>query len=289
MATVDEGATTTDTATRIADTGKDGRPGGKVLVIGAGPAGLITALVFKKHGFDVVVYEKQPAPAGDNGEGGDSATVAAAAAAAAAEAIPAPSALGGSVSLYPNGLRGLRRLGLLEAVRGVGSDGAREMHFMLMDGSDAIRRRQVPRRPKVDDVPPMQVLRASLQAVLERAAAAAGVRVERGRRLVAVREIEADEEGANGGVRAEFADGSVEEGALLVGADGVRSVVRTAVFPDARAAERVGLGYVGVFDIGAEVPSGGDSSGGGVKRQLGFDHQMGLYMNPLDATMVYAV
>lgn len=66
--------------------------------------------------------------------------------------------------------------------------------------------------------------RADLQAVLLAAAARLRVPLFTGRRLVG---LEQDKRG----VTAQFADGSTASGTLLVGADGVRSAVRTLLHP----------------------------------------------------------
>lgn len=66
--------------------------------------------------------------------------------------------------------------------------------------------------------------RADLQAVLLAAAARLGVPVQLGQTLVAVDQHDS-------GVTARFADGGAVSGDVLVGADGVRSVVRASVAP----------------------------------------------------------
>ena len=70
-----------------------------------------------------------------------------------------------------------------------------------------------------------QIHRADLQAVLLDAARDAGVRILSGHRLMSF------EQGAHS-VTATFADGSAAFGDLLVGADGVRSQVRTMLVPE---------------------------------------------------------
>ena len=76
-----------------------------------------------------------------------------------------------------------------------------------------------------------------------------GIPVEYGKRLVG-----ADTDA--GGVTARFADGSTDRGDLLVGADGLRSVVRTLIDPGAPAARYVPLvntgGYVRGINIDTE-------------------------------------
>lgn len=76
------------------------------------------------------------------------------------------------------------------------------------------------------DPPGRTLTRAALYRVLQDEAARRGVRIDRGRRLV-------DATAGDGGVRASFADGSAAQGDLLVGADGLHSVVRGLIDPDA--------------------------------------------------------
>ncbi len=76
------------------------------------------------------------------------------------------------------------------------------------------------------DPPGRTLTRATLYRVLQSEATRRGIRIDHGRRLVNAT-VEA------GGVRASFADGSVVQGDLLVGADGLHSVVRRLIDPDA--------------------------------------------------------
>lgn len=76
------------------------------------------------------------------------------------------------------------------------------------------------------DPPGRTLTRATLYRVLQGEAARRGVRIDHGRRLVNAT-VE------DGGIRASFADGSVAQGDLLVGADGLHSVVRRLIDPDA--------------------------------------------------------
>jgi len=78
------------------------------------------------------------------------------------------------------------------------------------------------------------VHRAQLYRALYDAAVDQGIRVEHGQRLVA-----ADED--PGGVTARFADGSSARADIMVGADGIRSAVRTLIDPNAPEPAYVGL------------------------------------------------
>ena len=87
------------------------------------------------------------------------------------------------------------------------------------------------------------VKRARLYRALHDEAAARGIRTEHGRRLVGAEAM------PGGGVVAAFADGSREQGDLLVGADGVHSATRRLLDPAAPAAR-----YVGLVNFGGYTP-----------------------------------
>ncbi|KXS22199.1 FAD/NAD(P)-binding domain-containing protein [Gonapodya prolifera JEL478] len=231
--------------------------GPSVMVIGAGPAGALAALALKKRGFDVVICEKRgPYRGGD--KAGDTAPF---------------WEVGGSVSLYGNGLRGLDRLGLLDDVMVATGGGAEEIIFMLMDGTDPIRRKQTASRD--GEHPPIQILRSTFHGILMRACDAAGIQLFLEKRLVGVSQTPTN-------VTATFADRTSLTADFLVAADGINSIVRTLAFPEAKPAQRVGAGYVGVFDLGMDVGVPGVAP-------LRFDNPMALYMDPLDASIIFTV
>ena len=97
-------------------------------------------------------------------------------------------------------------------------------------------------------VEPLQIVgRGDLHRVLQDRAAEAGVRFEYGKRLVGATET-AD------AVTATFADGTTATADVLIGADGVRSTVRTLIDPDAPAAGYTGLlGFQGYVDAAPDL------------------------------------
>ncbi|MFD4643380.1 FAD-dependent oxidoreductase [Lentzea sp. NPDC058436] len=129
--------------------------------------------------------------------------------------------VGGVLSVAPNGLAALRIVGLDS---GFGDP----VRTMVMSDS---RGRELGR---VEGDPSRVVWREDLYRRLRDLATAQGIKVEHGKRLV-------DVETRNDGVTAIFADGSTESGDLLVGADGIRSTVRTLIDPQAPAPEYTGL------------------------------------------------
>jgi 2-polyprenyl-6-methoxyphenol hydroxylase-like FAD-dependent oxidoreductase len=94
------------------------------------------------------------------------------------------------------------------------------------------------------------VHRSDLYAALRDAATARGIPVEYGRRLVAATS-------RGDGVRAEFADGTTAEADVLVGADGLRSRVRSIIDPGAPVARYVPLlntgGYARGLRLGGRI------------------------------------
>ncbi|MGK5742290.1 FAD-dependent oxidoreductase [Micromonospora sp. URMC 103] len=143
------------------------------------------------------------------------------------EAYPSTAdGIGGTLALAPNGVAALRAVGADGVVTAI----ATPIHRTVM----AVGRKRT-ELPGLAGVPPLQVVhRAELHRVLHERAVAEGVVIEHGRRLVDVRES-AD------GVTARFADGGTATAELLVGADGIRSTVRTLIDPDAPGPHHTGL------------------------------------------------
>lgn len=88
---------------------------------------------------------------------------------------------------------------------------------------------------RIEDLPPQHVIRrVDLHRALHERADAYGVRFEWGRRLVGV------DDGPDG-ITASFADGTTATADELIGADGVRSTVRSLIDADAPDAGYTGL------------------------------------------------
>jgi 2-polyprenyl-6-methoxyphenol hydroxylase-like FAD-dependent oxidoreductase len=159
----------------------------RVIIIGAGIGGLTTALALKQKGIDVDVYERSPVLTD----------------------------VGAGISLWPNALKALYQLGLRPALDGVS--------FVSMDGAVRSRDGTVLSRTTADQfiarlgLPVVVFHRADLLAVL--VDAARDVPIHTGHEC---RDVEQD---ANG-VTVRFANGACARGDVLIGADGLRSVVR---------------------------------------------------------------
>ncbi|MFJ8960882.1 FAD-dependent oxidoreductase [Lentzea sp. NPDC102401] len=129
--------------------------------------------------------------------------------------------VGGMLTVAPNGLAALK-------IAGLGSDfGDPLRHMVMADAQGRTLGRITGDASRV-------VTRAELYQRLRELTVAQRVKVEYGKRLV-------DVEDHKNGVTATFSDGTSESGDLLVGADGIRSVVRGIIDPDAPEPEYVGL------------------------------------------------
>jgi 2-polyprenyl-6-methoxyphenol hydroxylase-like FAD-dependent oxidoreductase len=189
----------------------------EVLIIGGGIAGPIAALALRKAGIGATIYEAY---------------------ATSAEGI------GGMLNVAPNGLDALRVVGV--ELDGIGQPIQR---MVIADG----RGKRLGGFDGVPGLPPSRVvLRSDLYRLLHEHLGAAGIPIERGKRLVAVGETARD-------ITAHFADGSSARGGALVGADGIRSAVRTLIDPHAPSPQYVGLlgfgGYVSGVDAVGELGS----------------------------------
>ncbi|KAI9336415.1 hypothetical protein DFJ73DRAFT_962571 [Zopfochytrium polystomum] len=239
------------------------------IVVGAGPVGIAAAIALHDSTAfkNVALYDRVDA-------------------ADASASVPFFGNTGGSISIYGNGLRCLDRLGVLDKVLAESSEGAPVMRFMLMDGSDAIIRNSVSN--KAGELAPVQILRSTLHSVMLKHAVARGIPVHTSKKLVGVVEL-------NDGVVARFDDGSEAKADILIGADGIQSATRKCVFPDHPQPKYLAAGHLGVFDRNRAVPADdkADAAGGKVGDPdhvvLNLDHPMGVYSNPLDGTLIYAV
>jgi 2-polyprenyl-6-methoxyphenol hydroxylase-like FAD-dependent oxidoreductase len=183
-------------------------------VIGAGVAGPATALFLKRVGISATVYEARPP--------GDGA--------------------GGGVVVAPNGMNVLAALGLARKVKDRGSIVVENRYFTESG-------RRLARYSNGGDrygEPAVALLRGDLHRILIDELQSQGIEVRYRKRLVHVEPRETNK------VVASFADGTTARGDLLMGADGVQSLTRAAVFPDAPAPK-----FAGLVGVGGLVPTAG--------------------------------
>ena len=207
----------------------------RILVAGGGIGGLTAAIALRRAGFEVVVFER----------------------AAALDAV------GAGLLLAANAVKALDKLGLSDALREIGVPAA--------VGSILSRRGEVLLELNVSDLrtrvgaDTSAVHRADLQEMLLREVDEAGATVWTGKELVGF-------EQTCDGVHAFFADETEERGAVLVGADGLRSRVRGRLFGDERPRYAGYTSWRGVAPESELVPVGGGFESWGRGRRFGCAH-----------------
>lgn len=184
------------------------------LVIGGGIAGPVTAMALRRAAIEPTVYEAYTSTA-DN--------------------------IGAMLTLAPNGLDALRIIGADDAVRAIGQP---QTHMVVTDG----RGKRIGEFPGLPDLPPSQAMwRSGLYPSLHDHAGTHGIRIEYGKRLVGVDDTPT-------GITARFADGSTGSGDVLIGADGIRSTVRTLIDPDAPTPDHIHLlNFGGLAEIAVQA------------------------------------
>lgn len=201
----------------------------EAIIIGGGIGGLCAGLALQRAGARVAVYE----------------------------AAPAPREVGAGLTLWPNAIRGLDRLGLSAAVRALGTvdrhGGAiadwRGRHLVTLPAATLEAR---------FGAPIVVVHRAEFGALLAEALGQGVIRYDARLRAFAP--------DAAGRVVARFADGCEARGDLLIGADGLRSVTRQHLFggPAPRYAGYTAWRAVVPYDH-ARVPLWGELRGRGLR------------------------
>jgi salicylate hydroxylase len=197
----------------------------RIAVIGGGIGGLTAALSLHRAGFEVDVYEQ----------------------------APELTQIGGGINMGPNAVRILRRLGLGE---GLDRDGVRPRFTHQRRWQDGRTLQRAPLNPLCEELygaPHITIHRADLLAVI--ASGFPRERVHLGHRLVGLADKGGD------GAEAWFDNGAHIRVGLLVGADGINSVVRTALFGEEAPRFAGCVAYRGlvpverIADLGLEIGS----------------------------------
>ncbi|MGC9670894.1 FAD-dependent monooxygenase [Planosporangium sp. 12N6] len=193
----------------------------KALIIGGGIAGAATAIACRKAGIDAIVFEAYP-------EGADD--------------------VGAFLTVMANGMAALRTIDADEPVV------AHSFPAASVELYDHTGRHLTHRDIARGEGPGARTLRrAVLHRVLHAEVVARGGRIAHGKRLVTATPT------AGGGVVATFADGTRAEGDLLVGADGLRSTVRTVIDPGAPHPRYTGLHIVYGYTDDPPTPTAPDA------------------------------
>jgi FAD-dependent urate hydroxylase len=183
------------------------------LVAGAGIAGPVAAMALQRAGIDVTVYEARPEDAPETGTW---------------------------LTIASNGMAALAAIDAHRIVADIGfPTPANRMHSWL---GTPLRTFKIG-GPLDDGTLSHTVKRPTIARVLGEAAEARGITIHRGQRLVRTSVA------PNGRAVAEFADGTIVEADLLVGADGLRSVLRQDLDPNAPPPR-----YVDMVNYGGYVP-----------------------------------
>jgi 2-polyprenyl-6-methoxyphenol hydroxylase-like FAD-dependent oxidoreductase len=190
----------------------------EALIVGAGVAGPVTAMALQKAGIASRIVEAHPL-AGDD--------------------------VGSYLSVSPNGLDALDVIGALPAVR---ADGFAHRRNVLRGSSGRLLADIPVGQPLDDGTPSLTMKRTRLTRRLVEEARSRGIAIEGGRRLQRA-VMHGDR------VVATFDDGSTLAADLLIGADGVHSVVRRHIDPDAPEGRYVGLTNFGGITAARSVPS----------------------------------
>lgn len=187
----------------------------RALIVGGGIAGTATAMALHRTGADPVVFEAHPSSDADRGS---------------------------YFTVTANGLAALESVGARHLAEAAGFTTRRNV---LWNG-DGRRLATLPLDSTIPGSPTARTLkRSGLVRVLQDESLRRGIPIEFERRLVGA---EAD---AAGGVVARFADGSEARGDVLIGADGVHSVLRRIIDPASPAPRYVGLTNFGGVTRGA--------------------------------------
>jgi 2-polyprenyl-6-methoxyphenol hydroxylase-like FAD-dependent oxidoreductase len=189
------------------------------LVIGGGIAGPIAAMALRKAGIEAAVHEAHDSTA---------------------------DGVGGGMTIAPNGQDALDAIGAGDLVRAIGTP-VTAMGLRSWTGKPLARFAPPSRLPS-----PQFVWRADLYRAIHDEAERRSVPVHHGKRLTSTTDT-------GSGVTAHFADGTQASADIVVGADGIRSTVRSLIDPAAPQPN-----YAGLVCFGARMHRSGMPSTNGV-------------------------
>ncbi|MEU2235827.1 FAD-dependent oxidoreductase [Streptomyces vietnamensis] len=189
------------------------------LVIGGGIAGPVAAMALRQAGIEAAVYEAYDSTA-------DGA--------------------GGGMTIAPNGQNALDAIGAGDLVRAIGTP-VTAMELQSWTGKHLARFAPPSRLPSLQFV-----WRADLYRAIYDEAERRSIPIHHGKRLTGTTET-------GSGITAHFADGTEAGADVLIGADGIRSTVRSLIDPAAAQPN-----YAGLVCFGARIHQSGLPSTNGV-------------------------
>lgn len=153
------------------------------------------------------------------------------------EAYPQADDIGGGMQIAPNGMHVLREIGVAEEIL---ANGVESEEFCL-ENQRGKKLGVISNGPAGKyGMPAVQIARSAVHRALLAEAERRGIPIAYGKRLRRWRPQAS-------GIIAEFDDGAVAEGSLLIGADGIHSRTRELIFPDGPRPLYTGLFTIGGF------------------------------------------
>src|SRR5215475_2418014 len=186
------------------------RPTPSIAIIGAGLGGLTAAATLRLAGFTVRVYEQASRFA----------------------------RVGAGIQMMPNSMKVLRRIGIEDRVRGTSFEPYSHLN-RSWDTGEVMR--ELPMPDTLFGAPYLCMHRGDLHEALR--SIVGDEVIEAGRRLVGLDE-------RSGGVRLVFDDGSHAYADVVIGADGVHSIVRDIIVGPDEPIHRGRIAYRAVFPSG---------------------------------------
>lgn len=202
----------------------------KIIIIGGGIGGLCTAIALQQYGFDVKVYEK----------------------------VKKLGEVGAGLTLWSNAIKVLRKLGVADAVINAGSKLNRSQ-IRANTGEKLFDARADEMEAKFGE-PAVAIHRADLHEILINALHPKTLHLD----MTCTRFEQDDEK-----VTVHFENGESDSADLLIGADGIHSVVRKQMFPEIQLRYSGYTAWRGVVETENEAALGLTSESWGVGARFG--------------------
>lgn len=202
----------------------------KIVIIGGGIGGLCTAIALQQHGFEVKVYEK----------------------------VKKLGEVGAGLILWSNAVKVLRTLGVADAVINAGSI-LKRSQIRSSGGATLVNARMDEMQAKFGE-PVVAIHRADLHEILIHALKSETLKLD----MPCVK-FEQDENK----VSVYFENGESDSADVLIGADGIHSVIRRQMFPEIQLRYSGHTAWRGVVETENEAALGLTSESWGVGARFG--------------------